>query len=437
MSVNVSVTVKERDGKRYVLDPEEGELEIMYGLPAEIAYCSRCVMINQRPSSVVEFKNRGGGKETIAFDEDGVCAACRYAEIKQREIDWQAREAELAALCERYRSRNGSYDCVVPGSGGKDSAFTAHTLKYKFGMNPLTVTWAPHRYTDIGWKNFQNWIHVGGFDNHLVTPNGAVHRKLTRLAFVELCHPFQPFIIGQRMTGPRFSALYGIPLVFYGENQAEYGNNIKDNERPTMDMAFFMKDHDLDEFVLGGVPVPELLAKHGVERRDLNPYLPIDGERLREVDTQVHYLGYYLRWDPQSMFYYAVENTGFEPNTERTEGSYSKYSSIDDQIDPLHYYTSMTKFGMGRAMHDASQEIRNGHIEREEGVALVHRFDREFPKKFFPAMLDYMDIDEDTFWEVIDSARSPHLWKKSGNEWQFRYPVENIAPEATDRASEG
>ena len=53
------------------------------------------------------------------------------------------------------------YDCVIPGSGGKDSAFTAHILKYKYGLNPLTVTWAPHLYTDIGWKNFENWIHVG------------------------------------------------------------------------------------------------------------------------------------------------------------------------------------------------------------------------------------------------------------------------------------
>ena len=33
--------------------------------------------------------------------------------------------------------------CLV---GGKDSAFTAHVLKYKYNMNPLTVTWAPHMY---------------------------------------------------------------------------------------------------------------------------------------------------------------------------------------------------------------------------------------------------------------------------------------------------
>ena len=64
-------------------------------------------------------------------------------------------------------------------------------------MNPLTVTWAPHLYTDIGWKNFQNWLHKGGFDNYLFNPNGRVLRKLTKEATKNLLHPFQPFIIGQ------------------------------------------------------------------------------------------------------------------------------------------------------------------------------------------------------------------------------------------------
>ena len=48
-------------------------------------------------------------------------------------------------------------------------------------MHPLTVTWAPHIYTEWGWKNFQSWIH-SGLDNFLFTPNGRAHRLLTRLA---------------------------------------------------------------------------------------------------------------------------------------------------------------------------------------------------------------------------------------------------------------
>ena len=104
-------------------------------------------------------------KQTHSKINNGICSACEYQEIKDNKIDWELRENELKKLCDNYRKSDGSYDCIVPGSGGKDSSFTAHILKYKYGMNPLTVTWAPHKYTDIGWKNFENWIHIGGFDN--------------------------------------------------------------------------------------------------------------------------------------------------------------------------------------------------------------------------------------------------------------------------------
>ena len=59
-----------------------------------------------------------------------------------------------------------------------------------------------------------------GFDNILITPNSAVHKKLTSLAFLNLGHPFQPFIVGQRLVGPRIAIEKKIPLVFYGENVA-------------------------------------------------------------------------------------------------------------------------------------------------------------------------------------------------------------------------
>ncbi|MFZ5761929.1 MAG: N-acetyl sugar amidotransferase [Thermodesulfobacteriota bacterium] len=399
------------------------DLQAYYGLPREVRYCSRCVISNQRPGSVVEFRSKPGDpKPTIEFDEHGVCSACTFADIKENVIDWKAREEQLKELCAAHRSKDGSYDCIVPGSGGKDSAFASHVLKYKYGMNPLTVTWTPHLHTEIGWRNFQSWID-SGFDNVLVSPNGRVHRLLTRLAFERLCHPFQPFIIGQKLVGPRFAAFHKVPLIFYGENQAEYGNNIKENDRPTMDPKFFMVEPDVDKLVLGGASVRELTEDFGVSRNEVNPYLPVEPERLQSIGAEVHYLGYYLRWDPQECYYYAVENTGFRANSERTEGSYSKYSSIDDRIDPLHYYTTFIKFGIGRATYDAAQEIRNGKITREEGVALVRRYDHEFPGKYFGEILDYMGITEERFHEVIDRARSPHLWKRENGEWKLRHQV--------------
>lgn len=398
-------------------------LKVLYGLPKDVKFCTRCIISNQRPNSTVEFKNQQTkSKETIPIDEEGVCSACRYADIKEFEIDWRKREKELIKLCNFYRSKKGNYDCIIPGSGGKDSAFTSHILKYKYKMNPLTVTWSPHIYTDIGFENFKSWIH-SGIDNVLFSPNGKLHRQLTKLAFTNLLHPFQPFIVGQRHIAPKYSTLYKIPLIFYGENQAEYGHNIKENFKPTMDPKFYEDNVNLNKIFLGGVSVKELLKKYKLFESDLSPYLPVNKSEIKKTGTIVHYLGYYLKWDPQECFYYASEHTGFKTNTERTEGSYSKYSSIDDRIDPFHYYTTLIKFGIGRATYDASQEIRNKKITREEGVALVKRFDGEFPGKYFKQILEYMDLTEKEFWTYINKGRSPHLWKLEEGVWKLRHSV--------------
>ena len=393
-----------------------------YGLPLDVKFCSSCVISNQRPSSTREFLATAADiKSTIGFDGDGVCDACRYKDVKNAQIDWDKREEQLIALAGRAVKSHG-YDVVVPGSGGKDSAYTAHILKYKYGMNPLTVTWAPHLYTDIGWKNFQNWMHVGGLDNILFTPNGRLHRHLTKLAFDNLLHPFQPFIVGQRIIGPLIAKRFGIPLVMYGENQAEYGNDSSENFVPTMDKSFFSKQ-SVSDIRLGGETIQGIIDSTEFTIDDFSPYIAPDSTELESAGIEVHYLGYYLKWDPQECFYYAAENTGFSPNTERTQGSYSKYSSIDDKIDPFHYYTTLAKFGLGRASYDAAQEIRNGKITRDEGVALVQKFDQEFPDRFFPEFLEYISHTEESFHATVDSFRSPHLWERTNGVWTLKHAV--------------
>ncbi len=415
------------------------ELEAYYGLPKKVAFCSRCVISNQRPNSTVEYKHTADSKKaTIGLDAEGVCDACRFAESKAKTIDWAAREKALKDLCDRYRKNDGSYDCLVPGSGGKDSFYAAHVLKYKYGMHPLTVTWAPHIYTEWGWRNQERWIH-SGFDNYLCTPNGRVHRLLTRMAVERLFHPFQPFIIGQKALAPKMAALFNLKLVFYGENEAEYGNPVADNSDAKRSYEYFTSD-DQSKIFLGGASVKELKEDYGVVDNDLEPYLPAHPEQLQKLGTEVHYLGYYLKWHPQSCYYYAVEHGGFEASPERTPGTYSKYNSIDDRIDDFHYWTTYVKFGIGRATYDASQEVRSNDITREEGVALVKRFDGEWPARFDAEIFRYLSMDPKEFpkasqgfkdWKVTkesflalaDKFRSPHLWKKEGGEWKLRHQV--------------
>ena len=407
----------------------KNKYKAFYGLPEDVRFCKSCVISNQRPSSTVEFLHSPNEKkEVIEFDDNNLCSACQYHSVKE-EIDWKHREEEMFKLCEEIKKNKKNkiqYDCVIPGSGGKDSAFTAHIIKYKYGLNPLTVTWAPHLYTDIGWKNFENWVHVGGFDNILFTPNGKLHRYLTKKAFENLLHPFQPFIIGQRIIGPLIAKQFNIPVVFYGENQAEYGNKISENNKNSMDDKFFSSVEDVNDLMLGGEKVSELIKNSEFKVEDFKPYIPLEKNFIKKNNIVVHYLGYYEKWDPQEVYYYASENTGFNPSPERTEGTYGRYSSIDDKIDMFHYYTTLIKFGLGRATYDAAQEIRNGKITKEEGQNLVKLYDQEFPKKYFKEFLDYISISEKEFFQIVDKFRSPHLWGKDVNgEWKLRHTSSN------------
>lgn len=355
-----------------------------YGLPEKVLFCWRCVISNQRPSSCNEFEHTANSKKVgIHFDAEGICDACRVAEAKQS-TDWAERERELKDLLDQYRSTDGSFDVLVPGSGGKDSYYAAHVLRHKYGMHPLLCTWSATLYTDWGWRNLQRWQRIAP---HIqVTPGRDVQALLTRLSMENLFHPFATFIYGQKGMPPKLAARYGIKLVMYGENEAEYGNPKEDSESAIRAASYFSTTNAH----LGGCPVQELRERYKLTSADLAPYMPPQPHELYNVD--VRYLGYYLKWHPQSAYYYAVEHGDFECSPERTPGTWSKYNSIDDKIDDFHYWTTFQKFGIGRATYDAAQEIRSGDITREEGVSLVRRYDGEYPERFEGEVLRYLSV---------------------------------------------
>lgn len=373
-----------------------------YNLPSEVKFCKKCTISNQRPR--------------ITFDEQGVCSACNYAEYKRTKVDWNARESELIELCNKHRKRNGEYDVIVPCSGGKDGSFVAHMLKYKYGMNPLAVTWAPLKATTLGRQNLDAFI-ASGFNHVLGTPNPQVTRKLTNLSFTHLGDPFQPFIYGQTNFPLQMAVKHNVQLIMYGENgEVEYGGNMKNAFRPTRDI----EDHD--DHYFSGLP-PQFWTEHGVSEADLYPFMAPRFDEIKKNNTEIHFFGYYKFWDPQENYYYCREHTGFTPNTERSEGTYSKYASLDDQIDGFHYHLAYIKFGIGRTTSDTAHEIRDGKIDRDEGIALVKRFDHEFPKKYYKEFLEFCSITDEQVQEVIDSWRSDHIWVKIDNEWKLRKPI--------------
>ena len=407
----------------------------MYGLPSKVIYCEKCNISNQQPTTTNEyFHNSNTIQKPIEFDDKNICAACNFNKLKwDGTINWHEREEELLELLDKHRKNDGTYDCIVGGSGGKDSAFQSHVLKYKYNMHPLTVTWAPHLYTDIGWQNHQSWVHQGGFDNFLYTPNGKIHQLLTRESTINLMHPFQPFILGQKSFVVKMAARFNIPLIFYGEMPGEYGRKVSHktkkffsgNEKTNQEGYSLnsVVGNDVRDLFLGGKKLGEYL-EDGIPLVELKSYLPLDSEIINRKKIEFYFLGYFLRWVPQEMFYYASKNTGFKVNPVRTEGTYSKYNSIDDKIDGFFYYSRFIKFGIGRAMMDSAQEIRNGHVTKEEGLQLIKKFDGEYPIRFEKEFLNYIDMEKDEFVEVLNKFRPPHIWKQQSNgKWELKLPA--------------
>ena len=390
--------------------------EIFKGLkiidPAEkVVYCKKCVMSNQRPM--------------VHFNDDGVCGQCLYGQYKRTIVDWDKREKELEELCSKYRKEDGSWDVIVPGSGGKDSSYVAYCLKKKFGMNPLTVTWASAISTDIGSQNLYNFIQ-SGFDNILLSPSGEIHRKLSRLSFIKYGENFLPFSYGQVHAPINIAVRYNIPFVMYGENgELEYGGSLKNFNKPIID--FGSDDYVIEQFAPSNQPTrPEEWSEEGITKQDLKMYRLPSLEEIKRVGVEEHYFSYYDKWEPEKHYDIAKQHLGFKPNPVRSEGTYTDFASLDDKTDGFHYYMMFIKFGIGRATSDAAHQIRDGVITRDEGVDLVRKYDGEIPKMYFQESLDYLDIDEEIFWKTVDSFRRPHIWKKENDGWSLRQQVTKL-----------
>lgn len=365
-----------------------------------IKFCVKCVVSNQRPR--------------ISLNKDGICNACENM-ILRKDIDWNFRKKKFLQLIKKHKKNNGDYDVVVPSSGGKDSALVAHKLKYEFGMNPLTVTWSPLRYTDIGYENLIKFSQ-SGFPIIFGKPNGKVVGRLTKETLIELGDPFQPFIYGQVNFPLQIALKFKIGLIFDGENgEEEYGGfkRVKKQGFNKKDSKKFWFSNYSEDF----------WRKKGFTENELKIFKPPSDNDLKKFKIERHFWSYYFKWDPQAHFYYSAKNTLFKTNFKRSEGTYSKYASLDDKFDGFHFYFMYLKFGIGRATSDACQEIRNGYISRDEAVKLVQKYDGEFPQEHFEEFLEFCNISEAKFHKICDKWRSKKIWIKINNKWKLRNKV--------------
>lgn len=368
----------------------------------KVIYCKKCIMPNTRPR--------------IVFDDEGICNACRNAEAKKM-IDWEARREEFIRLIEQFRSKDGFWDCIVPWSGGKDSSSIAYKLKFEFGMNPLLVTFSPMIPNEVGNHNREALIRLG-FDHLFFRPNQRGHRKLAKRFFIERGNPKVAWDAGVNTIPIQVAVKYNIPLIFYAEHgESEYGGKVLSEESKKIRDFTEVIEHQIGDD-------PRNWEDEEITANDLNPYIYPDFEDIKKTGVRAMYFSYFFRWSMLENYHYIRDKYDFKTCLKgRTDGTFTNFDSLDDKMDNVYYYMQFIKFGFGRAVRDACRMIQNNQMSRERALELARRYNSEFPYEFFDDVLEYLDVSEKAFHEIVDKHRNPEIWRRDENEWVLRYPL--------------
>ena len=376
-----------------------------------IKYCRHCVYPETKPD--------------LSLDENGICDACRFVDVKDT-TNWDLRRKELTEIFEKFKNKDGSnYDCVIPVSGGKDSTFQTYVVKKEFGLNPLCVSYHLPEFTDLGRKNLENLKKLG-VDCLEFTPNPEICKKMQKIALIEFGDAQWPEHFGIFTVPVKVAVRYNIPLIVWGENsQAEYGGPLKDMENKHLDNKWCEKYGTRVGGQSSSFVGPEVMLQHGIDRKFLNPYIYPSDEEIKRVGVTGIFLGYFLRWNIKEQLK-KVRDLGFTLHDGPSEGTFTNYENLDNKIQGIHDYFKWLKFGYGRTTDNASVQIRQNWINREEAMKLVKEHEGKLPEKYLDEFLKQWDMSRDEFLQITEKFTNKELFKKDENGNLIRNEFGNI-----------
>jgi len=364
-------------------------------------YCTRCLAPNTRPR--------------IGFDENGVCNACRNAEKKRALTDWKARRKQLEELCGRFRRDDGTFDCIVPCSGGKDGSTVAWKMKHELGMHPICVTFLPQMPTEIGRMNLERFRN-SGFDHLLLTPDPTKEKKVAKFGFIEYGQPKLPALIGQSTALMSLSVKLQIPLVMWGEEgESEYGGTCQ-----MADKIHFTREERI-KYYFEGID-PDLVAKKaGLSKKEMVWWQFPKDEDIERVGVTCAFFSHFESWNPYEHYLLAKKHCGFQTLPTRSIGTYTNFAQLDDDLQDLHAYIMFLKFGFGRATSDACIDVRRGALDRKQALALVRRYDGEYPEQLIGKYLKYFGMTKAEFDGVLDTFANKEVLVKINGIWRKKH----------------
>ena len=376
-----------------------------------IKYCRNCVYPETKPD--------------LTFDEEGICDACRFANVKDT-TDWESRREELVKIFNKFKNKDGSnYDCVIPVSGGKDSTYQTYMVKEEFGLNPLCVSYHLPEFTDLGRKNLENLKKLG-VDCLEFTPNPEICQKMQKIALIEFGDAQWPEHFGIFTVPVQVAVRYNIPLIVWGENpQAEYGGPLEDSTNSYLDSKW-CKEYGTR---VGGQSNsyfgPEVMLQYGIDRKFLNPYIYPPDDEIKRVGVTGIFLGSFLKWNIKNQLE-KVRELGFTLHEGPSEGTFTNYENLDNKIQGIHDYFKWLKFGYGRSTDNASIQIRLNWINREEAMKLVREYEGKLPEKYLNEFLEQWNMSRDEFFKIADKFTNKELFKKDSNGNLLRDELGNL-----------
>lgn len=384
-------------------------------------YCVKCVMPDTRPHTI--------------FSEDGVCQACINYE-KKKTVNWTKRWNELRNLCNKYRRKDGYYDCVIPVSGGKDSHFLTYTMKEKMDMNPLLICVAdPFTKTAAGKNNLYNLGETFGCDIIEFNLSVDLFRRVTKIGFEELGEPLR-FIEAAIYTVPnKFAVALDIPLIVFGENAAyEYGTTAEEDYSTK---KYIAAGHSAAAEKLGK-EVCDFWLNRGLSMKEMNAVIPPAQEDVERVKPEPIFMSYFVPWDDERN-YQIAKRYGFRDLAHewRREGNIEDYGQIDSVAYTVHLWMKYPKFGFSRATDIASRWIRSNKITREEGIKLVMKYDHRLDKRAMEDFMTFMGYKPRQFWEIVEKFWNQEIFEKVDDVWRLKYPLWKLENPASNLSLPG
>ena len=332
--------------------------------------------------------------ETLYFDNEGVCNICGNWNTKLKEINWNEREKLLIKMLEEVKQKKGTYDCIVPFSGGKDSTYTLWAIVRKYGLKPLVVSFDHWFYRPRMLENRARTFRKLGVDVITFTPNWHVVKKLMLEALIrkgDFCWHCHAGVFSYPM---KMAVKLKIPLLIWGEGGGEYEGYFKLADLEETD------EWKYNRRIILGMRAEDMAGLIGVDLRDLDPYIYPPREELEAAGVKSIPLGNFISWDVRKHVEIIKRELGWQEDELESGFPGPTYEKIECMFEGLRDYVKYLKRGFARITHLTTLDIRHGRMTREDAMEFIKKYEGTKPRSL-EVFLEYVGITEEEFNEIV------------------------------------